>query len=108
MGAWRKSFPFRVATVAPSATACASISESHNACGWRLTSGECLSFPQARAADAPRAYTRKGLLRKEMEDIEYGDDEVEDEEPHNGWSETGELDSRRREVEVEPDDESFD
>jgi len=67
-----------------------------------------VSFPQARATDAPRAYTRKGLLRKEMEDIEYGDDEVEDEETNEGWSETGELDSRTREVEVEADDESFD
>jgi len=68
-----------------------------------------VSFPQARATDAPRAYTRKGLLRKEMEDIEYGDDEVEDDEPDDGWTETSdELDTHTPDVDVEAEDESFD
>ncbi len=68
-----------------------------------------VSFPQARAADTPRAYTRKGLLRKEMEDIEYGDDEVEDDEPDDGWTETSdELDTHTPDVDVEAEDESFD
>ena len=68
-----------------------------------------VSFPQARATDTVRAYTRKGLLRKEMEDIEYGDDEVEDEEPEDGWSETGDdLDTHTPDVDVETEDEGFD
>jgi tetratricopeptide (TPR) repeat protein len=67
-----------------------------------------VSFPQARATDAPRAYTRKGLLRKEMGDIEYGDDDVED-EAEDGWSETGDdMDSHTPEVDADSDDESFD
>jgi len=67
-----------------------------------------VSFPQARATDAPRAYTRKGLLRKEGEDIEYGDDDVED-EPEDGWTESGDdMDSHQPEVDVDSDDESFD
>jgi tetratricopeptide (TPR) repeat protein len=70
-----------------------------------------VSFPQARATDSVRAYTRKGLLRgKDLDDIEYGDDEVEDDEPEDGWSETseGSLESHRPDVDVEADDESFD
>lgn len=67
-----------------------------------------VSFPQARATDAVRAYTRKGLLRKEMEDVEYGDDDVEDEEP-DGWTETGDdVGTHTPEVDVEAEDESFD
>ena len=67
-----------------------------------------VSFPQSRNADV-RAYTRRGLLRKEMEDIEYGDDEVEDEEETEGWSETGEGgDNRSVDIDLEADDEGFD
>ncbi len=67
-----------------------------------------VSFPQSRNADV-RAYTRRGLLRKEMEDIEYGDDEVEDEEETEGWSETGEgSDNRGVDIDLEADDEGFD
>jgi len=67
-----------------------------------------VSFPQSRNADV-RAYTRRGLLRKEMEDIEYGDDEVEDEEETDGWSETGEGgDNRSVDIDLEADDEGFD
>jgi len=67
-----------------------------------------VSFPQARSNDV-RAYTRKGLLRKEMEDIEYGDDEVEDEEETEGWSETREDgDAHQADIDVDNDEESFD
>lgn len=67
-----------------------------------------VSFPQARSNDI-RAYTRKGLLRKEMDDIEYGDDEVEDEEETDGWSETREDgDPHQADIDVDAEDESFD
>ena len=67
-----------------------------------------VSFPQARSNDV-RAYTRKGLLRKEMEDIEYGDDEVEDEEETEGWSEAREDgDAHQADIDVDTDEESFD
>lgn len=67
-----------------------------------------VSFPQARTTDI-RAYTRKGLLRKEGEDIEYGDDDVEDEDERDGWSETSdEGDATTADVDIEPEDESFD
>jgi tetratricopeptide (TPR) repeat protein len=67
-----------------------------------------VSFPQSRTTDI-RAYTRKGLLRKEGDDFEYGDDEVEDEEERSGWSETtDEADRTTAEVDIEAEDESFD
>jgi Tetratricopeptide repeat len=67
-----------------------------------------VSFSQARATDVIRPYTRKGLLRKEMEDVEFGDDDVED-EAEDGWTETGDdLDTHTPEVDVDSDDESFD
>ena len=68
-----------------------------------------VSFPQGRASDV-RAYTRKGLLRRDDEDdIEYGDDEYVEEESDDGWSETSDdLDSGTSDINVETDDESFD
>lgn len=67
-----------------------------------------VSFPQSRSTDI-RAYTRKNLLRKEMEEVEYTDDDFEEEEEHEGWSETGEdIDSSRPDVDIETEDESFD
>ncbi len=67
-----------------------------------------VSFPQSRSTDI-RAYTRKNLLRKEMEDIEYTDDDFEEEEETEGWSETGEdVDATRPDVDIEAEDESFD
>lgn len=67
-----------------------------------------VSFPQSRSTEI-RAYTRKNLLRKEMEDVEYSDDDFEEEEEHEGWSETGEdIDSTRPDVDIETEDESFD
>jgi tetratricopeptide (TPR) repeat protein len=69
-----------------------------------------VSFPQSRSSDV-RAYTRKGLLRRDDDEdyAEYGDDEVVEDESDDGWSETdSELDSGTRDIEVERDDESFD
>jgi hypothetical protein len=67
-----------------------------------------VSFPQARATEV-RAYTRKGLLRREMDEIEYGDDEVEDTEEEDGWTETGDdMDATTPEVDIEAEDEGFD
>jgi tetratricopeptide (TPR) repeat protein len=69
-----------------------------------------VSFPQGRSSDV-RAYTRKGLLRRDDDDnyAEFGDDEVVEEESDDGWSETdGELDSGTRDINVDQDDESFD
>lgn len=69
-----------------------------------------VSFPQGRSSDV-RAYTRKGLLRREDDEDygEYGDDEVVEEESDEGWSESdGELDSGTSDINVEQDDEGFD
>ena len=69
-----------------------------------------VSFPQGRSSDV-RAYTRKGLLRREEDDelTEYTDDEVVEDESDDGWSETdSELDSGTPDIDVERDDEGFD
>ncbi|MCL6644176.1 MAG: tetratricopeptide repeat protein [Dehalococcoidia bacterium] len=67
-----------------------------------------VSFPQSRISDI-RAYTRRGLLRRD-EDEEWGfdvDEEVED-EAEAGWSETGEDIETTPDVDVESDeDEEF-
>lgn len=66
-----------------------------------------VSFPQARATDI-RAYTRKGLLRKEQEEFEYGEDDYEEEESER-WNETSEeMESGSPDIDVEAEDESFD
>lgn len=66
-----------------------------------------VSFPQSRAPDV-RAYTRKGLLRKDQEEFEYGEDDYEDEESEE-WSESSdEMDSTTPDIDVEAEDESFD
>ncbi len=70
-----------------------------------------VSFPAGRATQAPRAYTRKGLLRRD-DDEDYGnvgDDEVVEDESDDGWSETeSELDSGNSDIDVDREDESFD
>jgi hypothetical protein len=69
-----------------------------------------VSFPQSRSSDV-RAYTRKGLLRRDDDEeyAEYGDDEVVEDESDDGWSETdSELDSGTPDIDVEQDDEGFD
>lgn len=68
-----------------------------------------VSFPTGRTSDI-RAYTRKGLLRREdEEEIEFGDDEYVEEESDEGWSETSEeLDSGNSRIDVDTDDEGFD
>lgn len=69
-----------------------------------------VSFPTGRSSDI-RAYTRKGLLRRDEDDelTEYGDDEVVEDEAEDGWSESdGELDSGTSDIDVETEDEGFD
>lgn len=70
-----------------------------------------VSFPAGRATEAPRAYTRKGLLRRD-DDEDYGnvgDDEVVEDESDDGWSETeSELESGNSDIGVDREDESFD
>lgn len=67
-----------------------------------------VSFPQARATEV-RAYTRKNLLRREGDELEFGDDDVEDTDEDAGWTETNEDgDVITPEVDIEADDEGFD
>lgn len=68
-----------------------------------------VSFPTSRTSDV-RAYTRKGLLRRDDEDeVEFGDDEYVEEESDEGWSETSDdLDSGRAGLDLSTDDEGFD
>lgn len=69
-----------------------------------------VSFPTGRTSEI-RAYTRKGLLRREEEEeFEFGDDEYVEEESDEGWSETSdELDSGTGTgIDVDTDDEGFD
>jgi len=69
-----------------------------------------VSFPAGSSSDI-RAYTRRGLLRRDEDDeyAEYGDDEVVEDEAEDGWSETdSELDSGTPDIDVETEDESFD
>ena len=70
-----------------------------------------VSFPQGRSNEV-RAYTRKGLLRRDDDDelTDFGDDEVVEEESDEGWSETdSELDAGGGTgIDVDRDDESFD
>ncbi len=69
-----------------------------------------VSFPQGRSTEI-RAYTRKGLLRRDDDEDfgDFGDDEVVEDESDDGWSETdSELDSGTPDIDVEQDDEGFD
>jgi tetratricopeptide (TPR) repeat protein len=69
-----------------------------------------VSFPQGRSTEI-RAYTRKGLLRRDDDEDygEFGDDEVVEDESDDGWTESdGELDSGTSDIDVEQEDESFD
>lgn len=69
-----------------------------------------VSFPTGRSSDV-RAYTRKGLLRRDDDEDygEYGDDEVVEDESDDGWTETdSDMDSGTSDIDVESEDESFD
>ncbi|MEO8538867.1 MAG: hypothetical protein ABI577_03940 [bacterium] len=69
-----------------------------------------VSFPTGRSTEV-RAYTRKGLLRRDDDEdyAEFGDDEVVEDESDDGWSETeSDLDSGTPDIDVERDDEGFD
>ena len=65
-----------------------------------------VSFPKPRATEV-RAYTRKNLLRREGDDVEFGDDDVED-EPEDGWTESGDEDATTPEVDADSDEDGFD
>jgi hypothetical protein len=67
-----------------------------------------VSFPQGRTSDI-RAYTRKGLLRGQVDEVDYTDDDDVEDEPEDGWTETSdELVTWTPEVDVETEDEGFD
>ncbi|MEP6870595.1 MAG: tetratricopeptide repeat protein [Anaerolineaceae bacterium] len=64
-----------------------------------------VSFPKAKATEV-RAYTRKNLLRREGDDVEFGDDDVED-EPEEGWTESSDEDATTPEVDADSDEDGF-
>lgn len=70
-----------------------------------------VSFPRSSKVDV-RAYTRRGLLQADLDDLDFDDDgEVQDfeEEQEDRWSDNGDDDvSTTMGINVEPEDESFD
>lgn len=67
-----------------------------------------VSFPQSRTTDI-RAYTRKGLLHKDSDEFEFGDDDGDDEEEHDTWEGSpDDMDTHTAGVDIETEDESFD
>ena len=64
-----------------------------------------VSFPQGRISDV-RGYTRRNLLREDVEYFDEDEEEAEDEQ-EDGWSTTG-PDAETPDVDVETDDEGFD
>lgn len=70
-----------------------------------------VSFPRSSKVDV-RAYTRRGLLQADLDDLDFDDDgEVQDfeEEQEDRWSDSGDDDvSTGMGINVEPEDESFD
>jgi hypothetical protein len=71
-----------------------------------------VSFPQSRTTDV-RGYTRRGLLRGDVDETDYtDDDEPEDEPDDDGWSEASDdMDdnsSTTSGMSIDTDDESFD
>lgn len=68
-----------------------------------------VSFPQARSTDF-RGYTKRGLLRGQNDEVDFSeDDEPEDEEEHDGWTESSDdMDHSSVDVDIDADDESFD
>lgn len=65
-----------------------------------------VSFPKPRATEV-RAYTRKNLLRREGDSVEFGDDDVED-EPEDNWTESSDDDATTPEVDADSDEDGFD
>jgi len=70
-----------------------------------------VSFPRSSKVDV-RAYTRRGLLQADLDDLDFDDDgEVQDfeEEQEDRWSDSGDDDvTTTMGINVEPEDESFD
>jgi hypothetical protein len=63
-----------------------------------------VSFPQGRVNDV-RGYTRRGLLRGE--EMDFTDDDEPDDDETDDWTDNGD-DDRGTDVNIEPEDESFD
>lgn len=70
-----------------------------------------VSFPRSSKVDV-RAYTRRGLLQAQMEDLDFGDDDDDDtgfdEESDDRWTDSGGDDRGDVGVNIEPEDESYD
>lgn len=69
-----------------------------------------VSFPRSSKVDV-RAYTRRGLLQPDLEDLELGDDDDDggfDDTEDDRWSDSGGDDSGDIGVNIEPEDESYD
>jgi hypothetical protein len=69
-----------------------------------------VSFPRSSKIDV-RAYTRRGLLQADLEELDYDEDGDEtgfEEEQEDRWNDTGDDDPTNVGVNIEPEDESFD
>lgn len=69
-----------------------------------------VSFPRSSKIDV-RAYTRRGLLQADLEELDYdedGDETPFEEEQEDRWNDTGDDDPTNVGVNIEPEDESFD
>ncbi len=69
-----------------------------------------VSFPRSQKVDV-RAYTRRGLLQPEMEELDFDSDEGDDDlgdEPEERWNDSGGDDVPGVGVNIEPEDESYD
>lgn len=68
-----------------------------------------VSFPRSSKMDV-RAYTRRGLLQPEMDDVSFEDDDDEplEEETDDRWTDSDGTDVSDVGVRIEPEDESFD
>lgn len=64
-----------------------------------------VSFPQGRISDV-RGYTRRNLLREDVEYFDEDEEEAEDEQ-EDGWSTTG-PDAETPDVDVDTEDDGFD
>lgn len=69
-----------------------------------------VSFPRSSKVDV-RAYTRRGLLQADLDELDFDDDDGDDfeEEPEDRWTDSGDDDiSGTMGINVETEDESFD
>jgi tetratricopeptide (TPR) repeat protein len=70
-----------------------------------------VSFPRTSKVDV-RAYTRRGLLQADLDDLDFGDDEDEreefEDEQEDRWTDTGDDGITGVGINVEPEDETYD